>query len=263
MPFTPSHAAAVLPFRQQLPLSALVIGSMSPDFDYFVRLSFDSRYSHTLEGIVVFSVPLGLGVYVLFHRFIKYPLFALLPESEQRRLMPALLAGDEPFSWRRFRTVLLALFVGALTHSVWDSFTHLGYVVKLLPVLETELLRLGETPIEVYKLLQDLSTVAGATVLTAAYMQWRKSAIEFPVRKNLRLSMPAKLLTLMLIGIAMALGAMLFGVSQVPDISTAWRVRKFASRAAVGGIAAGFAAVCFYSLLWRVAQVRKASEYSV
>ena len=36
MPFTVSHAAAVLPLqRLGLPLTALMIGSMAPDFGYF------------------------------------------------------------------------------------------------------------------------------------------------------------------------------------------------------------------------------------
>jgi len=37
MPLTPSHAAAALLLRQfapRLPLAALVIGSLSPDFEY-------------------------------------------------------------------------------------------------------------------------------------------------------------------------------------------------------------------------------------
>ena len=40
MPFTGSHPAAVLPFlRSGLPPSALVIGSMAPDFPYYFQIA--------------------------------------------------------------------------------------------------------------------------------------------------------------------------------------------------------------------------------
>ena len=39
MPLTIAHPAAVLPFRHsRLPISALVIGSLAPDFEYFLHL---------------------------------------------------------------------------------------------------------------------------------------------------------------------------------------------------------------------------------
>ena len=47
LPFTLAHAAAVVPIwrrgRSFLPLSALVVGCMAPDFEYFANLSADSR----------------------------------------------------------------------------------------------------------------------------------------------------------------------------------------------------------------------------
>src|SRR3982751_3185959 len=50
MPFTVSHAAAVLPLQRfgshKLPLTALMIGSMAPDFGYFFSRE-ESRRSHT------------------------------------------------------------------------------------------------------------------------------------------------------------------------------------------------------------------------
>jgi hypothetical protein len=44
VPFTPSHAAAVLPFlRTPLTASALVIGSITPDLPFYLPVEFRGR----------------------------------------------------------------------------------------------------------------------------------------------------------------------------------------------------------------------------
>ena len=61
MPFTIAHAAAALPLRKtRLVLSALVIGTMVPDLQYFLRMAPDDRYGHSLRGALLLSLPLGL-----------------------------------------------------------------------------------------------------------------------------------------------------------------------------------------------------------
>jgi hypothetical protein len=55
MPFTFAHPAVVLPGgylpKQWLSLTGLVVGSRTPDFEYFFRWRVLSLYSHTLAGI--------------------------------------------------------------------------------------------------------------------------------------------------------------------------------------------------------------------
>ncbi|MES0491873.1 MAG: DUF4184 family protein [Leptospirales bacterium] len=49
MPFTISHAAAIIPFNKKpFILSALMIGSFSPDFSYFLPYNFNGFYTHTI-----------------------------------------------------------------------------------------------------------------------------------------------------------------------------------------------------------------------
>ena len=87
MPFTLSHPAAAVPFAKRgLALSALVVGSMAPDFPYFFPLPISSYFSHSILGIGLVNVPLGLILLWLFHRILKYPLLLLLPLSHQKRL---------------------------------------------------------------------------------------------------------------------------------------------------------------------------------
>ena len=56
MPFTPAHPAIVLPLIRSRYFSAtgLIIGSLSPDFEYFFKMSVDSIYSHSKGGIILF-----------------------------------------------------------------------------------------------------------------------------------------------------------------------------------------------------------------
>jgi hypothetical protein len=54
MPFTFAHPAAVLPLRRFCPdrlvWSALVIGTVSPDLEYFVRLAPSARWTCSLPA---------------------------------------------------------------------------------------------------------------------------------------------------------------------------------------------------------------------
>src|SRR5437762_1241430 len=136
MPFTLSHPAAAVPLaRLGLPLSALVVGSMAPDFPYFLNVAKHSHYGHTLPGIFCFCVPAGLVALWLFHRVLKLPLLSLLPTAHQARLCAAATAFRFGPA-RNFALILLGLLIGTLTHVAWDSVTHEhGWTVRHLPIL--------------------------------------------------------------------------------------------------------------------------------
>ncbi|MEB0248571.1 DUF4184 family protein, partial [Mucilaginibacter sp. 5B2] len=61
MPFTISHPAVILPLnylpKRFISLTALVVGSLTPDFEYFIRMKVQSDYSHTLPGLFWFDLP--------------------------------------------------------------------------------------------------------------------------------------------------------------------------------------------------------------
>jgi len=81
MPFTISHAAAVLPLsRTGLPLAALMIGSMSPDFAYFLPNG-PGVLSHSVPGLFKFCWPTALLVWVVFVQLLETPTLALLPDG--------------------------------------------------------------------------------------------------------------------------------------------------------------------------------------
>lgn len=107
MPLTFAHPAAILPGYQWrdrgVPFSALVIGSMSPDFEYFLRLEPIGHFAHTIPGVFVFCLPTGLLVYGLYRVLLSPVVPALLPLVIRRRwadtFQPA--AGSSSVGWHR------------------------------------------------------------------------------------------------------------------------------------------------------------------
>ncbi|OON69336.1 DUF4184 family protein [Hymenobacter sp. CRA2] len=174
MPFTFSHPAAALPLARWLRLSpsALFVGSLSPDFIYFLQLRASGEFGHTLPGLFLFCLPLSLLVLWLWHRVVKGPAVALLPAWAARR---AAQAAAEPYPFgpgRRMLAVCTAVLVGAVTHDVWDAFTHQdGWVALHWPVLLRELPFPGFGTMPVYKLGQLGSTAVGGLLL--AWWSWR------------------------------------------------------------------------------------------
>src|SRR5882672_6336607 len=69
MPFTLAHPAAVLPLRRwpRLDFVALVIGSMTPDFGYYLLLPDMRLETHSFAGSLETCLPVGLLLVLLFH----------------------------------------------------------------------------------------------------------------------------------------------------------------------------------------------------
>ena len=64
MPFTPTHTLAVIPIWSWCPgaysRSALVIGCMIPDLPVLLPINVSYTTTHSLPGVVVACVPLGI-----------------------------------------------------------------------------------------------------------------------------------------------------------------------------------------------------------
>lgn len=129
MPFTLAHPAAVIPLAPRVGfVSALVIGSITPDLPYFFPLGAWGAASHTALGLLLFDVPAGFISFLLFCFVLRQPLLDLLPKPAQARIRPA--PKFVPLA------VALALAAGAATHLVWDAFTHgSGWIVRNVPAL--------------------------------------------------------------------------------------------------------------------------------
>jgi hypothetical protein len=174
VPFTISHAAAVLPLRRltkgALPLAALMIGSMSPDFAYFVPGDATDRVeTHSFAGLFWFCWPVSIALWLVFVRVLEQPTLALLPSNWRTRFA----ASNREMTFHTLALASVAVILGATTHLIWDGFTHRGTAtVHALPALHGVVFHYGRWPIRWFVVLQHLSTLFGLLVL--AIWAWRQ-----------------------------------------------------------------------------------------
>ena len=191
LPFTLAHPAAVVPLRRFLVLSALVVGSLAPDFRYFLNLAPRGHFGHSFKGIFLFCLPVGLIVLWIFQEIMKLPLISLVPESHQHRLAPL----AKPFRWGgagRFSLIVVSLLLGAISHLAWDAFTHdRGLVVRNVPDLRVPIEEFG-THRPLYNLLQHGSSLLGLALLAFWYWRWLKRTPPQAVPSYLQTSPGAK-----------------------------------------------------------------------
>ena len=208
MPFTATHVAAVLPFawlcRWRLPLSALALGSMVPDIAGFYPGVFDHSATHSFSGVITHSVPLGLIGFYLFHLLLKQPLVDLLPDPLARRLADW-SRGEIDLRPGRLLVVAGCIALGALTHIVWDSFTHGGeWGVAMFPFLQRDVIQYAGRPIAAYALFQHGSSLILLPPMTLGFVWWvMRQPIEFESMRR-RVAMPRSIswtiLAMMVVG---------------------------------------------------------------
>ncbi|MGW0820512.1 DUF4184 family protein [Streptomyces sp. NPDC002845] len=164
MPFTLSHAAAVLPAirgdgtgRGPLVPAVLVAGSFAPDMTYYAASVLPEamefgEFTHSFTGVFTLDVLVAWALVGLW-LVLREPLVALLPPGRQGRVAALVRCGDggrgggggrnrlrkrlrpAPVLWWYVSAVL-----GALTHVVWDAFTHLDrWGMQVFPVLGREI----------------------------------------------------------------------------------------------------------------------------
>ena len=167
MPLTPAHAAAAWPLSRLLPglpLEALILGTLTPDFQYLLSLAPRGRFGHTLLGLFAFCLPVGL---IAWFGYIRWG----------RRVILSLLPGPLRSSLGHPRASLLlitaAILIGAASHSAWDSFTHRGdWSVRQIPALTAPVRLAGGLTVARYKVLQHGSTVLGLTTVVVWILVW-------------------------------------------------------------------------------------------
>lgn len=175
MPFTFSHPAIVLPLtflpRQWFSLTGLVIGSLTPDFEYFLRMKVQSNYSHTVSGLFWFDLPLGILLAFIFHNIVRESLFDNLPTILNSRLSKFKQIDWNNYFKKHWLVVTISVLIGAASHIFWDSFTHdHGYFVQPIPALTNTVDFFGR-PVLVLKILQHSSTLLGGLVIAFALLK--------------------------------------------------------------------------------------------
>lgn len=173
MPWTLAHPAAVLPFRRfsgpgRLSFGALFIGSMSPDFLYYIGRFDLATFTHTPLGVFVICLPAGLLVLALA-LWLRDPIAQILPQPHRDALLATRCALPQ-LTLRSLSLAAASLLLGATTHVLWDSFTHEGrFFVNHIEFLRVPIFAALDREFRIFNIIQHASTALGVTFLVAVY----------------------------------------------------------------------------------------------
>lgn len=175
MPFTFSHPAIILPLRclpkSWFSFTALIIGSLTPDFEYFLRMKVKSNYSHTLLGIFWFDLPLTIILAFIFHNLARNLLFQNLPSIIKNRVFVFTEFNWNIYFKRNWFIISLSTLIGIISHVFWDGFTHdHGYFVNQIDFLRNSLSFFGKE-IPFWKIAQHGSSIIGGLIIIVTFLK--------------------------------------------------------------------------------------------
>lgn len=119
----------------KLSWTALLIGSMVPDLEYFIWLSAGAYNSHSFSGIFLFNLPMTFILTFLWHHTLSK---AILPRLHFLNKAFKIEYCDDFAGWvkKNFLLFLISATVGIVSHLIWDSFCHAnGFMVHKIPFL--------------------------------------------------------------------------------------------------------------------------------
>ncbi len=244
MPFTVSHAAAVLPLATGRPgrvlvPAALVIGSMVPDLPYFIPPYRGGSWSHAASGPVTIDLIMGLVVLVVWQLLLYRPLVDFAPRWVGERL-------PEPRPIRRvgWLWAAVSVVIGAGTHVLLDSFTH----PDRWGTIRLAALNAYAGPLPVYEWLQFALGVLGLIILAG----WATS--------RLRAAQPRPLVSMISTGqrrLAWLLTATVFlgamAVNAILGLLQGLRLEYVAFQAVTGAMSLAAATGIVLCLIWQLA----------
>ena len=252
MPFTPSHAVAILPFlRTPLPPAALVIGSIAPDLHYFVPLGLTRSASHSWPGILTIDLPIGIAALLLWALLLRAPVLDYSPGWLRERLAAPVRARSRLVY---VALVLAALELGILTHLLLDLPTHRGWLSEHWTWMQGSV-----GPFTVLRILHFVASVLGAVIIAVWARGWvrRTPRTERPtlVPQRERVTVWIALSTILTVSCLTLAG---FGLANGGDLMSGklW-FSAFCTAAGVAG-----AALAVVSVVWWVRR-RIASDRSL
>lgn len=173
MPFTFAHPAIVFPFakNKKLPLNALIIGSMVPDFEFYLQLREVEHYGHHTWGFFLIDLPLGLLMLFLYNNYVRTFLRTISPS------FILLKCNTLAYNYRSYKknTIsinnVFALTVGILSHLILDQFTHhYSFLMEYLPILK-ETVTFFDSLYPLYGVNQVFLSILGLVIITIAFIR--------------------------------------------------------------------------------------------
>lgn len=173
------------------------MGSLIPDFEYFLRMRMKSEYSHTIAGIFWFDVPLGLFLAYIFHILVRDSLIENLPKALKSRFLIYKWFNWNEYFKKNGLIVAISILIGAVSHILWDGFTHEGgFFTERISLLTNPVNFLG-MQLTVFKILQHSSTLIGGLAIAFSI-----SKLQIHTRENEAIN---KKYWLLLVGITMVI----------------------------------------------------------
>ncbi|WP_133296180.1 DUF4184 family protein [Zooshikella ganghwensis] len=160
MPYTLSHAIISLPVsvmtRGKIPLAALVVGSISPDFPYLLALTPTEAPGHSVLGIFTHCLIPSLLMLLTWYLWLAGPTLDLLrlpKESQSFGVMP-------------FFMIVFGVLIGAYSHVLWDATSHADGAF----VINSEFWNKAFFSLPLYKWNQYGSGILGLIALSSWYL---------------------------------------------------------------------------------------------
>lgn len=189
MPFTFSHPAAVLPFsylpKKYVSFTGLIVGSIIPDFEYFIHMKDVSYYSHTWAGVFWYDLPFGIIVCFLFHNLVRDSIIPQLPEFVAARCLHCFRFNWNNWFRKKWAVIILCIIVGTASHLIWDQLTHeTTHTIEQTNYIKSKSLPAKE--IIVYYTYWGLNSIVGILLLAVSFykMPEQKNSIILPANKN-------------------------------------------------------------------------------
>ncbi|NDK54654.1 DUF4184 family protein [Pontibacter fetidus] len=166
MPFTAAHPALILPLQRLqsrwLSVTGLIVGSIAPDFAYFISYRSFGKLSHSIKGIFIFDLPMALALAILFHVLVREQVISNLPDYFRKRALAVKPVKLGSYLLRNGHIFAISAIIGSFTHLFWDSFTHeQEFFVRNYKGFFLQRVSLGLIDLPLSRVIQHTSTFVG------------------------------------------------------------------------------------------------------
>ncbi|WP_224999336.1 DUF4184 family protein [Cesiribacter sp. SM1] len=182
MPFTLAHPAGALPLKwikkDWFSTTGLVVGSMAPDYEYFLKQYPSPSLGETLWGALLFDLPLALIVALIFHLLVKRPLIRNLPQPYDHRLSGYAQTSFLAYLGKHWLVFVFSMLLGIASHFLLDWSTH-PFKGPLGNTAFTEVVTIGSLRTRPLIVAERTFDVVGTLVLFLLIMRLNKPASAF------------------------------------------------------------------------------------
>lgn len=191
MPLSSAHPAIVLPLcklsKKWISSTAIIIGSISPDLEYFYHLKPLRTFGHQFAHAWWFDLLITITLCFIFHNLIRNVLIDYFPPFLKRRFILYKIFNWNEHFFKFFPAIFFSSLIGIYSHLIWDEFTHVGsHVVNAIPFLNTYLFEVFGRKIYICNLLQHISSLGGTFIVIGVILSLPKNQNQIDILNWIR-----------------------------------------------------------------------------